>query len=141
KADYASQLAKSSWASAGRIQLARHGPVLEDAIVVDRHGDEPDVAIEGGVLHRPVDGVEQAELCRPQGAAPGEPAFEEDSLGHTVPGDELHVPLEDDVVERLTKAAANEVRAKRLEDVLQRPGPGPLPDRIADADGARQHVR
>jgi len=55
--------------------------------------------------------------------------------------DQVDVALQHGVIERLPKAAADEVGAERLEYVLEGPGAGPFSHGVADVDAPREHVR
>ena len=74
--------------------------------------------------------VEQSDLRRLEAPVAREAALEKDSLRHALARDELHVSLEHRVVQRLAILPADEIRAERLEDVLERKRARPLADRI-----------
>src|SRR5207249_3920601 len=57
-----------------------------------------------------------------------------------VAGDELDVPLEHRVIQRLAETPPNEVRAERLEDILEGPGTRPFAHRIAHVHAAGEYV-
>ncbi len=121
-------------------ELADQRTVFQHPVVVDRHGDEPDVPRERRIEHGAAEVVEQAELRRAQPAVTREAALEEDALRHAVAGDELDVPLEHGVIQRLAEAASHEVGAEGFEDVFEGPGTGPLAHRVAQVHPAGQHV-
>src|SRR5881409_3918126 len=121
-------------------QLADQRAVLEHAVVVQRHGNEPDVPCEPGVERGATDVVEQAEFRGSEPPVTREAALGKDSLRDAVPRDELHVPLQHRVVQRFAESAAHEVGPERLEHVLERPGAGPLPDGVAHVHPPREHV-
>src|SRR5207245_5728619 len=86
-------------------ELADQGAILQHPVVVDGHGDEPDVPRERRVEQRAADVIEQAELRRAQPAIAREAALEEDALRHAVAGDELDVALEHGVIQRQPRDA------------------------------------
>ena len=87
-----------------------------------------------GIARDAEDVVEQPDLRRLEAAVAREPALEKDSLRHALARDELHVALEDRVVQRLAVFSSHEIRAERLEHVLERKGARPLADRVGDGD-------
>src|SRR5688500_5967522 len=84
--------------------------------------------------------IEQTDLAGLQLAIAREAALRKNSLRHAVACDQLHVPLENGVIERLAEFSPHEVRPEALEDVLEGKCSGPFTNRVRDRNLAAQHV-
>src|SRR2546423_12249834 len=132
--------ARWTFPSLARVKFSEQRSIFEHPIVV--HGDRYDVypvadlAIAGDAQHV----IEQPDLGLTQTPVATESPLEKDSLRHAVTRDQLHVSLEHSVKKLFAILAANEIRAKRFEDVLERKRPRPFADGVRDGDLAGQYV-
>ncbi len=123
-----------------RLEVEEEGAVLQDAVVVDPHRDEHQVAVAVEGIEGAQHVVEDAELRRAQAAVPGEPSFRIDRLWHSGGGRHVDVALEDPAVERIARAPPHEVGAGRADQGLERPDPRPLPHGVGEGRAVRGQV-
>ena len=83
--------------------------VLQHPVVVDPYGDEDQVPREFGIMDRPDDVVQQADLGLAQAPVARQAPLDKDALGDPVLADELDVFFQHGVVEGLPVFAADDV--------------------------------
>ncbi len=115
-------------------QLRQQRFVLQDAVIVDAHGNEVQLRLVGELDQR----VEEAHFGRAQRAVARQSSFGKDPLRDPAPGDQLQVPAQHRVVQRIGKSTADEEAPERPEQGVERKHPGPLAHRVADRHPARE---
>ena len=112
------------------VERAQQGAVLQDTVVVERHGDEDDVV--GSLrIERLQHVVEQPQLGLAQPAVARQAALGIHGLRDSRLGGHMDVALEHAAVNGIVGIAPHEVGAHRADELLQWPDAGPFAHRVA----------
>ena len=124
----------------GGVELAEQRAILQHTVVVHRNRDDVQPRRERRIAPDAEHVVQQPDLRGAQLAVARQPALHEDALRHPLARDELHVALENSMVEWLAVSATDEVRAERLEHEFKREGACPFANGVRDRHLAGERV-